>query len=88
MELKEALQKLGIEEYEERILNSNSHGELHHVFQYFHLAETFKDKEWFAVWFRELVKQAEENWKRPESVFQHISTILEQHLSFLESKKP
>ena len=31
MNFEEALKKLDIEEYEERIINSNSHGELFHL---------------------------------------------------------
>lgn len=84
MNFKEALQELGIEEYAERIWKSNSHGELFHLEQYLNLAEVFKnsnDKEWFSNWFKEVVKYAEENWERPESVFQHIGKILVEQLS-------
>ncbi len=81
MDFKEALQILGIEKYAERILNSNSHGELFHLPQYFMLAETLKNAEWFAEWFEDIVKQAEEKWNRPESIFQHISKILKEQLN-------
>ena len=81
MKLKEALKKLGIEEYEERIFKSNSHGELFHLSQYFVLCEIIKEpSEWFTEWFKLVVEQAEEEWERPESVFQHINTILANHL--------
>lgn len=76
MEFKEALKTLGIEEYASRIFNSNSHGELLHLEQYCVLAESFGETEWFAGWFKDVVKFAEENWGRPESVFQYISQIL------------
>jgi hypothetical protein len=77
MNFQEALKVLGIEDYAERILKSSSHGWVSHLQQYFTLAETFKgDAKWFRPWFEEVVKFAEENWQRPESVFQHISKIL------------
>lgn len=79
MEFKQALEILGIEEYGERIFNSNSHGELFFLKQYFVLADLLKDikniKERFSSWFKEVVKFAEENWERPESIFQHIEII-------------
>ena len=73
---KEALEMLGIEDYEERIFNSNSHGELIHLMDYFLLAETFGDAEGFREWFESIVKWAEESWSRPESIFQHIPRCL------------
>jgi len=80
MTFREALQTLGIEEYHDRIYNSNSHGELYHLEQYFYMAEIIKDKEedrkLFPEVFKDIVKHAEENWKRPESVFQHIAQII------------
>lgn len=76
MEFKEALKILGIEKYAERIFNSNSHGELFHLQQYFVLAGLVGKTNWFARWFEAVVKQAEKEWKRPESVFQHIEKIL------------
>ena len=71
----EALQTLGIEEYAQRIWNSNSHGELFHISQYFDLAKQIGKTEWFPKWFNDIVKQAEKTWERPESVFQHIIKI-------------
>lgn len=79
MNFKEALQKLGIEDYAERIWHSNSHGELFHLEQYLTLSEKIKNEtKWFRAWFEETVKYAEANWERPESVFQHISKIIEE----------
>ena len=75
MTFKEALKILDIEEYEERIFHSNSHGELFHLLDYIIMAKIYQkmeDKTWFRPWFIGLVKYAEEHWKRPESVFQHI----------------
>jgi hypothetical protein len=73
MDFKQALEKLGIEDYADRIFKSNSHGELFHLQQYIVLA-TFLDNEekWFRGWFENIVKFAEKEWNRPESVFQHI----------------
>jgi len=78
MEFVKILEKLGIEKYAKRILNSNSHGELFHIQQYYVLADTLPQGhlDWFPEWFDEVVKYAEENWERPESVFQHIDKIL------------
>ena len=86
MNLQEALKKLGIGKYVERIFKSNSHGELFHLDQYFHLAKMEGDLSWFAGWFDETVKYAEENWQRPESVFQHISKILIEQLKETDAK--
>lgn len=77
----EALKKLGIEGYAERIWRSNSRGELSHLNQYFHLAEMEGDLSWFSPWFESVVKAAEQNWQRPESVFQHIIKILEEQIT-------
>lgn len=80
--LPEALKILGIEEYGQRIFNSNSRGELFHVTQYFELADKIGTTEWFPKWFKSIVESAEKEWERPESVFQHIQKILVQHLEF------
>ena len=77
MTFNEALTILGIEEYSERIFNSNSHGELFHLLQYFQLAEALGETDWFGEWFKKTVEIAEKEWKRPESVFQHISKLLD-----------
>lgn len=89
MNFKEAIKKLRIEKYEERIFNSNSHGELFHLQQYITLAKSIniEDETWFAKWFECIVKEAEENWERPESIFQHISQIfVEQLTTHLENR--
>ena len=81
MTFDEALEKLQITEYRERILNSNSHGELSHLSDYVEIAEAItldEDIEWFKNWFTALVKWAEETWKRPESIFQHVKYQLTQ----------
>lgn len=80
MNFKKALQILGIEKYGERIFNSNSHGEMFHLQDYFLLAKHIGKTDWFAEWFECMVKQAEENWDRPESIFQHILTVLDKDM--------
>ena len=81
MNFKEALKILNIEDYGERIFNSNSHGELFHMYDYIILAETLKDNPtWFREWFENVVKLAEEHWDRPESVFQHMFTIFNERI--------
>ena len=80
MTFKEALNKLGIPEYEERIFKSNSHGELFHLNDYILIATTFEDTSWFRGFFDIVVKDAESRWERPESVFQHITKILSDSL--------
>ena len=79
MNFQEALKILNIEEYGERIFRSNSHGELFHCIDYIYLADAFKDDAgWFREWFEIVIEQAEKNWNRPESVFQHIPKILKE----------
>ena len=76
MTFREALTTLGIEQYETRIFNSNSHGELFHIQQYFILANEIGKTDWFPELFEHIVRDAEKNWTRPESVFQHIVEII------------
>lgn len=82
MTFEESLKILDIEEYGDRIFKSNSHGELFHLMDYIQIADAWKDdesaKEWFVGFFKGFVKHAEENWNRPESVFQHVLTALNQ----------
>lgn len=59
MTFKEALKKLNIEDYDERIWNSNSHGELFYIWDYILLAETVKDPSIFREQFEDIVKGAE-----------------------------
>ena len=71
---KEALKKLHIEDYGERIFNSNSHGELFHCQDYISIAGQLNEDQCklFRKWFIETVKIVKEKWQRPESVYQHI----------------
>lgn len=79
MTFNEALQKLNIEDYGERIFNSNSHGELFHLMDYMVIANALEgtDASWFRPWFVAVVDLAEKNWQRPESIFQHIPRALQ-----------
>lgn len=77
MTFDEALKILNIEDYKERIWNSNSHGELFHILDYMTIAEAIiDDPKWFREWFEHVVKAANDSWERPESVYQHIIKIL------------
>lgn len=80
MTFQDALKILGIEDYEKRIYNSNSYGELFHIMDYIEIAQSYKNLKWFRKWFEILVKGAERTWKRPESIFQHIGFQLEEDL--------
>lgn len=68
----EALDKLNIVDYKERILHSNSHGELMHLMDYVYIAQSLEDTSWFREWFERVLAWAEQTWERPESIFQHI----------------
>lgn len=76
MTFKEALKILNIEDYGQRIFNSNSHGELMHLQDYIVIASVKSDLSWFRPWFEVVVMWAEKTWDRPESVFQHVLKIL------------
>ena len=76
MNITEALKILGISEYKQRIINSNSHGELFHLYDYIRIAGTLKEQPKDLLEFKKSfeinVKHAEDTWSRPESVFQHV----------------
>ena len=76
MSFDDALKTLGIERYKKRIYKSNSHGELFHLYDYVMIANVVGDDPEFSGYFDELVGFAEENWERPESVFQHIPKMM------------
>lgn len=80
MNFKEALKKLNIEDYEKRIFNSNSHGELFHLQDYIILAENIKEPDLFREWFEEVVEDANENWNRSKSIYQYILKIAQQEV--------
>lgn len=75
MTFKEALKVLNIEDFGERIFNSNSRGELVRLVQYGQIAgilEKSGEINVFRDWFLRLVEMAESKWKRPESIFQYV----------------
>jgi hypothetical protein len=79
MTFEESLEKLGIQDYAERIFNSSSTGELFFIGDYIWIAGWFDggdDLKWFRPWFEGVVAEAGRKWKRPESVFQHMPRIL------------
>ena len=86
MTFKEALKILKIEDYGERIFNSNSKGELFHLYVYVQYAQMTKEaRQEDATMFRKLfvsaVEKAEKTWERPESVFQHLHTVISEELN-------
>ena len=81
MTFEKALKILNIEDYKERILNSNSKGELIHLADYILIASTFPKGVDFRNWFEQIVKMANEKWERPESVYQHIDKLLESSIN-------
>lgn len=88
MSFNEALKILNIEDYSDKIFNSNSKGELTHLQQYISLAEILENNSsWFRPWFEETVNWTNENWERPESVYQHIVRILQDQLALLKTTK-
>ncbi len=76
----DALERLGILDYKDRIWNSNSRGELFHLQDYFYMARCSGLGGSFREWFEIIIKDAEDNWDRPESIFQHMGTIYDDHL--------
>lgn len=77
MNFKDALKLLDIEDYGERIFNSNSNGELLHLIDYCIIADNMEDRELrkFRDWFLKIIDSAK-NWDRPESIYQHLFDFL------------
>ena len=76
MNFNEALKKLNIEDYGDRIWHSNSHGELMHIADYVTAAERIgDDASWFRPIFLLCVERAKA-WGRPESCFQHMPRLM------------
>lgn len=86
MTFKQALKKLNIEDYGERIFNSNSHGELIHLMDYIQMAQNIKGhgKE-FRTLFEICVEYTKENWSRPESCYQHMPRLMHDFAKALAS---
>jgi hypothetical protein len=81
MTFEEALKKLNIEDYREKIFNSNSKGELFHLSDYIKIAEMPGDGSWFREFFQTQIEHTKENWDRPESVYQHMLEILNKYIA-------
>jgi hypothetical protein len=74
----EAIKYLHIEDYRDRIFNSNSHGELLHLLDYVVMANCWKGSPlYFRIVFEICIKFCEENWSRPESCFQHMPKLIQ-----------
>jgi len=76
MSFKEALKKLNIEDYGERIFNSNLHGELFHLDDYIKIAKNIRKPEKFRGVFEAIIEYAKKEWEKPETIFQHILHFL------------
>lgn len=78
----DALKRLGIEDFKSAIWNSNSRGELFHLEDYQFMASMLDDKEVeeFRPIFVDIVEWAKKNWKRPESCYQHMPTLIKSYL--------
>lgn len=87
MQFRESLRVLGIEDYAERIWNSNSHGELSHTWDYIDMARAYNGHaKWFRPLFLEAVAFAQREWTRPESVFQHMPAMIKQICEVISSQ--
>lgn len=83
----EALKRLGIEDFAQRIWHSSSTGELGHIYDYIEMAAKIKDPSWFRPIFLEIVDFAERKWKRPESCFQHMPTLIDGYIQSFAEKE-
>jgi hypothetical protein len=83
----EALKKLNIEDYAEKIFNSNQYGELFFTADYIDIAEAIEgsDASAFRPWFESVIKLAESKRVQPEYVFMNIGRIF---LEATSGKKP
>ena len=77
MTFNEALVILNIEDYSTKIFESNSHGELFHLYGYIQLVEMRATD--IRPMFLELVEEAS-TWNRPKSIYQHIPEQIEKLL--------
>lgn len=82
----DALKRLGIEKYKDRIWHSNSHGELFHLADYFWFNEITTDNliPLFTKSFEMFVEHADKTWERPDSVFQHMPRMFKDYYSKVE----
>lgn len=91
MTFDEALKKLNIEDHREKIINSNSHGEIFYLQDYIIFAEIWDKsciKTPFRKFFLDAVEWANETWERPESIYQHIKRVfVESYQAQIEEMK-
>lgn len=86
MTFDDALKKLGIEDYKNQILASNSHGELFHCYDYCMFATSLTEEciADFRFWFEACVRFAKLKWQRWESCFQHMPQLISDMISLAE----
>ena len=84
MSFGKALSLLGISDYADKIISSNSRGEMGHLLSYISIARHYEankeDVSWFRNWFITVVEGAKDHWERPESIYQHILPFLDDYL--------
>lgn len=89
MTFRDAIKKLGIEDYGNRIFHSNSNGELTHLTDYIEMAKNMNGSvRWFRPIFLLCVDYAEKNWRRPESCFQHMPRLMREMAQAINSHAP
>lgn len=72
----DALKFLNIEDYFYEIVKSSSQGELSHLNDYINIANIINEDHNFRGWFINIVEQANNNWKRPQSVYQYMLKLV------------
>ena len=91
MSFGEALKILNIEDYAERIYDSNSCGELGHCLDFIAIADFYSknklDISWFRPTFIYCVNFAEKSWSRPASCFQHIPRMIDSLIESIKNNK-
>lgn len=75
---KSAVERLKLSEYWERIFNSSSRGELWFLEKYIRLNAAVKDDDIDEIkgFFDVAIKEIEETWERPESMWQHPEKMI------------
>lgn len=74
--IEDCLKFLGIHDHYDRIYNSHSKGSLRHLGDYYsiclYIYNNNIDVKSFTVWFNDLIEDANNNMKRPISIYQHV----------------
>ncbi len=90
MSFQESLKILGLESYESRIVNSNSHGELFNIADYVWLADSAKKVndpmyvEFLKIVIKCCIEFCEKNWSRPESMWQHMPRLIDETIKAMK----